>query len=143
MKNQEKAGQAATGAEAHPDKGKDGLIRLRNAVRYSCDGLKAAYRHEQAFRQETWLALLMIPCACVLPVPLPHRALLIGSVLLVLIAELINSALEAVVDRISHERHELSKRAKDAGSAAVFLALINALVVWGCILFPLLSDLIF
>jgi len=142
MKNQEEAGRAATEAEIqeiHPDKGKSGLKRLWNATRYSCDGLKAAYRHEQAFRQEAWLAALMIPCACLLPVPLLQRALLIGSVLLVLIVELINSALEAVVDRISHERHELSKRAKDAGSAAVLLALINALVVWGCVLFPLLA----
>ncbi len=132
-----------TEAQPHPDKGKSGvksgLKRLWNAIRYSRDGLRAAYRHEQAFRQEVWLAAVMIPAACLLPVPLVHRALLVASVLLVLIVELVNSAFEAVVDRISHERHELSKRAKDIGSAAVLLALINALVVWGCVLFPLFA----
>ena len=81
-----------------------------------------------------WLALILIPLAFALPVPWGGRAAMIASVLLVLIVELINSAIEAVVDRVSLDRHHLSKRAKDIGSAAVFLALLNVAVVWGCVL---------
>ncbi|MDV7395676.1 diacylglycerol kinase, partial [Arthrospira platensis SPKY1] len=97
---------------------------------YSVDGLKAAYRHEDAFRQELWLAVLAVPLALWLTDSAVARALMIGSVLLVLIVELINSAIEATVDRVSLERHQLAKRAKDIGSAAVLIALINAAVVW-------------
>jgi diacylglycerol kinase (ATP) len=116
-------------------KGKTGLRRIRNAFGYSLSGLRSAYRAENAFRQECWLAVVLIPLACFLPVGGIGRALMIASVLLVLIVELINSAVEAVVDRISLERHELSKHAKDVGSAAVFIALLNVVVVWLCVLF--------
>jgi diacylglycerol kinase (ATP) len=117
------------------DKGKTGLRRVWHALRYSLDGLGAAYRHEAAFRQEVWLALILVPLAAILPVDGTGKALMIGSVLLVLIAELINSAIEAVVDRISNEHHPLAKRAKDIGSAAVFVALANVIAVWLLILF--------
>ncbi len=117
-----------------PYKGKTGLRRVLNAFFYSLDGLKAAYQCEDAFRQETLLALLLIPVALYLGPTGSERALLIGSVLLVLIVELLNSAVEATVDRISLENHRLAKRAKDIGSAAVLLALLNVLVVWACIL---------
>lgn len=117
-----------------PFKGKTGLRRLINAFGYSMDGFKAAYQHEDAFRQEVWLSLVLIPLAFYLEAEALHRILMVGSVLLVMIVELLNSAVEAVVDRVSIERHALAKRAKDIGSAAVLLALINLAVVWGLIL---------
>lgn len=117
-----------------PYKGKTGLIRLKNAFFYSIDGLKAAYACEDAFRQEVWLAALLIPTAILLPAPAIGRALMIGSVLLVLIVELLNSAVEAAIDRIGLESHRLSKRAKDIGSAGVLIALINVVVVWAGVL---------
>ena len=117
-----------------PYKGKTGLIRIRNALFYSFDGLKAAYCCEDAFRQEVWLAVLLIPAAILLPVSEIGRALMIGSILLVLIVELLNSAVEAAIDRIGLENHRLSKRAKDIGSAAVLIALINVLVIWCSVL---------
>ena len=118
-----------------PFKGKTGFRRLMNAFGYSLDGFKAAFKHEDAFRQEVFLACLLIPLALYLTHGPMHRALMIGSVLLVLIVELLNSAVEAVVDRVSIERHELAKRAKDIGSAAVFIALLNTVVIWGLVLF--------
>jgi len=118
-----------------PFKGKTGIKRLMNAFGYSLDGFKAAFKHEDAFRQEVFLACLLIPLALYLTEVPVHRALMIGSVLLVLIVELLNSAVEAVVDRVSIERHELAKRAKDIGSAAVFIALLNTVVIWGLVLF--------
>jgi len=118
-----------------PFKGKTGLPRLISAFRYSLDGLSAAYRHEDAFRQEIWLAIVLIPLALFLPANGVGHALMIGSVLLVLIVELLNSAIEATVDRVSLERHRLAKRAKDIGSAAVLIALLNVLVTWGLVLF--------
>lgn len=117
-----------------PFKGKTGVRRLINAFGYSMDGFKAAYQHEDAFRQEVWLSLVLIPLAFYLEAEALHRILMVGSVLLVMIVELLNSAVEAVVDRVSIERHALAKRAKDIGSAAVLLALINLGVVWGLIL---------
>jgi len=113
-----------------PHKGKTGLIRIRNAFFYSLAGLRAAYAHEDAFRQEVWLAVVLIPAAIVLPVPAIGRALMIASVLLVLIVELLNSGIEAAIDRIGPEWHALSKRAKDMGSAAVLLSLLLAGGVW-------------
>ena len=104
------------------------------ALFYSIDGLKAAFVHETAFRQEVVLAALLIPLALWLPASALGKALMIGSILLVLIVELLNSALEATVDRISLDQHPLAKRAKDVGSAAVLLTLINAGVVWGLVL---------
>ena len=113
-----------------PFKGKTGLARVWNALRYSLAGLAAAYRHEDAFRQEIWLAAVLIPLALLLPVAPVGRALMIAAVLLVLIVELINSAVEATVDRISLDNHRLAKRAKDIGSAAVLIALINVVATW-------------
>lgn len=118
-----------------PHKSKSGLRRIWNAMHYSFDGLRAAYRFEHAFRQELWLAAVLLPLAFLAPVSGTGRALMIGSVLLVLIVELLNSALEAVVDRVSTEIHPLAKRAKDIGSAAVFIALLNVAVIWACVLF--------
>lgn len=117
-----------------PFKGKTGLRRILNAFHYSLDGLSAAYRHEDAFRQEIWLTLVAIPLALWLGDSALEHALMIGSILLVLIVELLNSAIEATVDRVSLELHQLAKRAKDIGSAAVLIALINAAVVWGLLL---------
>jgi len=117
-----------------PFKGKTGLKRLVKAAGYSADGLKAAYRHEDAFRQEIHLTLILVPLALWLGDTGIERALLIVSVLLVLIVELLNSAVEAAVDRISLDRHHLIKRAKDMGSAAVLIALIQVVVVWGLVL---------
>ena len=118
-----------------PHKGKTGLKRVWNALLYSIDGLRAAFRHEDAFRQEVLLAALLIPAALFMPASGTGKALMVASVLLVLIVELLNSAIEAAVDRISLEHHALAKRAKDIGSAAVMLALVNVPVVWGLILF--------
>ena len=117
-----------------PFKGKTGLRRLINAFGYSMAGLKAAYQNEDAFRQEVLLAVLLIPLAFVLEKGGMGRALMVGSVLLVLIVELLNSAVEATVDRISLENHNLAKRAKDIGSAAVMMSLLNLAVVWGLVL---------
>jgi diacylglycerol kinase (ATP) len=117
-----------------PHKGKTGLTRVWNAFFYSLAGLKAAYRHEDAFRQEVLLAAILIPLAFVLTPDNLARALMVGSVLLVLVVELINSAIEATVDRISLKDHVLAKRAKDIGSASVFVALVNVVVMWALVL---------
>jgi diacylglycerol kinase (ATP) len=111
-------------------KGKTGLRRLINATRYSLAGLAAALRHESAFRQEAMLAVVLVPAGALLGTTGVARALLIGSVLLVLVVELLNSAIEAAVDRVSPEEHALSKRAKDLGSAAVMVSLANVVAVW-------------
>ncbi|MBS1129403.1 MAG: diacylglycerol kinase [Proteobacteria bacterium] len=121
-------------ANESPFKGKTGLRRVWNAFNYSMAGLKAAYLCEDAFRQEVWLAVLLIPTAFLLPVPWPARGLMVASVLLVLVVELLNSAIEAVVDRVSLENHRLAKRAKDIGSAAVLISLLLVVVVWVCVL---------
>jgi diacylglycerol kinase (ATP) len=105
-----------------------------NAFFYSMDGLAAAYRNEDAFRQELWLAVVLIPLALYLEVGNLGKALMIASVLLVLIVELLNSAIEATVDRISLEQHSLAKRAKDIGSAAVLISLVNVAAVWALVL---------
>ena len=118
-----------------PHKGKTGLERARNAFHYSIAGFVAAFHHEDAFRQEVILACILIPLALFLPVSLSGKALMIGSMLLVMIVELLNSAIEATVDRISLENHQLAKRAKDIGSAAVFLSLVNLCVVWLLVIF--------
>lgn len=116
--------------EESPFKSKSGLTRIWRALGYSLDGITAAYRHEHAFRQEVWLAAVLIPIAFAIPVGLLGKAMMIGSVLLVLIVELLNSAIEAVVDRVSLDHHHLAKRAKDIGSAAVLLSLLNVAIVW-------------
>ena len=119
-----------------PFKGQTGLRRIWNALGYSLSGLRAAYRNEDAFRQESLLAAVMIPVALSLPVPGIDRALMFASVLMVLVVELLNSAVEAAIDRISLDDHRLSKRAKDIGSAAVLIALINVLATWSLVLLP-------
>jgi diacylglycerol kinase (ATP) len=113
-----------------PHKGKTGLRRVINAAGYSLEGLAAAARHEDAFRQELMLAAVLIPLGLWLGANGLERALLVGSVLLVLIVELLNSAVEATVDRVSLDDHNLAKRAKDIGSAAVMLSLASLAVVW-------------
>ncbi len=118
-----------------PHKGKTGLRRIWNALFYSMEGLRAAYRHEDAFRQEALLAVLLIPLALFLPGSGLGKGLMIASVFLVLIVELLNSAVEATVDRVSLEHHQLAKRAKDIGSAAVMMSLVNVVVVWLLVLF--------
>jgi diacylglycerol kinase (ATP) len=114
----------------NPHKGRTGLDRIVFASLHSAAGLAAALRHESAFRQEALLAVLLMPAALWLGTTWVERSLLIGCVLLVLIVELLNSGIEAVVDRVSFELHELSKRAKDYGSAAVMLSLLLCGGVW-------------
>lgn len=118
--------------------GVQGLARLWRATRYSLHGIRAAFADEAAFRQELALAALLIPVAVALavfsPVTWTQCALLIAGVLVILLVELLNSAVESVVDRISDERHALSKRAKDTGSAAVLVSLVMCAVVWALVL---------
>ena len=118
-----------------PYKGKTGLKRIWNALFYSLDGIVAAYQNEDAFRQEVLLALILVPLALYIPAGGADKAMLVASVLLVLIVELLNSGIEAVTDRISLEDHALAKRAKDLGSAAVMLSLVNVPVVWLLVIF--------
>jgi len=122
-------------------KGKRGLRRIVNAFNYSMSGLQLAYRHEHAFRQEVLGAAILLPIACLVPVTAVERVLLIGSVLFVLIVELLNSSLEAAVDRAGLDTHHLAKRAKDIGSAAVFLALLLLGTTWFLIAGPLLLSI--
>ena len=121
-----------------PFKGKTGLRRLINAFGYSMEGLSAAYKNEDAFRQELRLALVLIPLAAYLGRTGMERAVMIACVFLVVIVELLNSSVEATVDRISLDHHLLAKRAKDIRSAAVLLSLLNLVVVWSLVLCPAL-----
>lgn len=121
---------------ANPHKGVTGIRRILNATRYSIEGLAAALRHEAAFRQELALAAVLVPLGLWLGNDGVERALLVGGVLAMLVVELLNSAVEAVVDRVSAEHHELAKRAKDYGSAAVMLSLFAAGSVWLLVLLP-------
>ena len=114
----------------NPYKGRTGLDRIIRAAGYSMDGLRIAYRGESAFRQEFWAAILMVPAAFWLGRTWIEVALLAGSVLLVMIVELLNSGIEAAIDRVSYELHDLSKRAKDLGSAAVLLSLLLCVGIW-------------
>jgi diacylglycerol kinase (ATP) len=115
--------------------GTTGIRRIINAFGYSFLGLKAAFKHESAFRQEVTAFVIMFPLSFWVGQTAIERALLIGTLFLVLIAELANSAIEAIVDRVSHEHHELSGRSKDIGSATVLLSIINATIIWGLIIF--------
>ncbi len=115
-------------------KGKSGIRRLINATRYSWQGYKAAWKTEEAFRQEAILAIIMIPVAIFLPVDLVEKLLMISTVVLVVIVEIINSAIEATIDRFGNEIHPLSGKAKDLGSGAVLLALCLCGGVWLSIL---------
>jgi len=119
----------------NPHKGRTGLDRVRHALVYSLQGLSAALRGESAFRQEVALAVVLLPAAFWVGRSWTEVALLAGSVLLVMIVELLNSAVEAVVDRVSFELHDLSKRAKDFGSAAVLLALLLCSGIWAAALY--------
>lgn len=120
----------------NPHKGRTGLDRIRHAAGYSLQGLIGAYRHESAFRQEFWLAALMLPLAFWLGRTWVEVALLAGSVVMVMVVELLNSAVEAVIERYGAEFHELAGRAKDMGSAAVFVMMLNVLLTWGAIVGP-------
>lgn len=113
---------------------KSGIGRVFRAFWNSVDGLKSAFASEAAFRQEALLVAILIPVALVVEVSDLAKALMIGSLLLILIVELINTAVEAAIDRISEEKHDLSKKAKDVASAAVLVAFINAACVWVIIL---------
>ncbi len=115
--------------------GNTGVTRWIKALGFTWLGIKAAYKHEEAFRQEIWLLIVAAPLAIWLGDNGIEIALMIGSVLLLLIVELLNSAVEAIVDRFGGEIHELSGRAKDMGSAAVFIAMVNVAVVWLFMLF--------
>lgn len=115
--------------------GNKGLVRIIKATHYSWQGLRAAYRHEAAFRQEIWLCLMLVPLGLYLGEGGLEKALLVGSVLLIPVVEILNSAIEAVVDRFGDEMHELSGRAKDMGSAAVALVIGVVVVVWILVLF--------
>jgi diacylglycerol kinase (ATP) len=117
-----------------PFKGKTGIQRVWRAMSYSVSGLRAAYLYEDAFRQEVLLSVVLIPAALLLPASSLGKALMVASVLLVLIVELLNSALEAAVDHTSLEQHPLAKRAKDIGSAAVLVSLVNVVAVWALVL---------
>ena len=120
---------------AEPNKHRPGLTHAWRATGIALQGLRAAWHHEDAFRQEVLVAAIAIPVALYLPANLLGKVLMIASILLVLIVELLNSALEATVDHTSLEKHPLAKRAKDIASAAVMLSIVNALVVWGLVLF--------
>ena len=118
------------------DQGPKGLQRIIKATVYSYRGFIAAYQHEEAFRQETWLDIVLIPLGVYLGDTPVEQVLLVAVVLVVLLTELLNSAIEAAIDRISEEHHELSARAKDIGSSAVFTSLTLVVVVWAGILVP-------
>ena len=116
------------------DSGLKGVARILRACVYTSQGLRAAWRHEAAFREELWLTLVLVPLGVYLGASGVEKALLVASVLLIPLVELLNSAIEAAVDRQGRERHELAGRAKDMGSAAVGLAIALAIAVWTLIL---------
>jgi diacylglycerol kinase (ATP) len=120
----------ATDDVAYGTKGATGFKRIWRAFHYSMSGIESALKHEAAFRQEMLLAIIMIPASFWMPVGLTLRALMIASVLMVLVVELLNSAIEAAIDYISTEHHPLAKQAKDMGSAAVFISLCIVGAVW-------------
>jgi diacylglycerol kinase (ATP) len=122
----------------NPNKNPRGLLHAWRASGIAMQGLRAAWRHEDAFRQEVFVAAVAIPVALLLPVNHLGKIMMVSSILLVLIVELLNSALESAVDHTSLEQHPLAKRAKDIASAAVFLSIANALVVWALVIFPAL-----
>jgi diacylglycerol kinase (ATP) len=132
-----KKSPSASGSTPPPKR--TGWLRALFALKHSFDGLHATWQSESAFRQECVLAIVLIPAACILDVSPFERVMLIGSVLLVLLVELLNSAIEAVVDRISLDRHELSRHAKDCGSAAVLLSLVICATTWVTLVWPLVK----
>jgi diacylglycerol kinase (ATP) len=122
--------------DQNPHKGNRGLVRAWHAAKNSWRGLVFAFKEESAFRQELSLFIVLSPIALVLPVSLFEKAVLISSLVLVMAVELLNSSVEAAIDRISFEHHDLSKRAKDFGSAAVMLALLISFILWVCVCLP-------
>ena len=124
-----------------PHKGNRGLTRAWHAAKNSWCGLVYAFREESAFRQEPTLLVLLTPIAFALPISLLEKSLLVSSMVMVLVIELLNSSVEAAIDRISFEHHDLSKRAKDFGSAAVMLALVVATLLWAAVCTPLILGL--
>ena len=127
--------------DQNPHKGNRGLTRAWHAAKNSWCGLVYAFLEESAFRQELALFVLLTPLALFLPISHLEKALLISSLIMVLVVELLNSSVEAAIDRISFEHHDLSKRAKDFGSAAVMLALLIALLMWSAVCMPLVFKL--
>ncbi len=125
----------------NPHKGNRGLTRAWHAAKNSWCGMVYAFNEESAFRQELTLLLILTPIALFLPVSLLQKAILVSSLILVLVVELLNSSVEAAIDRISFEHHDLSKRAKDFGSAAVMLALLIATLLWLTVCIPLVFNL--
>lgn len=123
--------------DQNPHKGNRGLARAWHAAKNSWCGLVYAFQEESAFRQELTLFVVLAPIACMLPVSYLEKSLLIASLIMVLVVELLNSSVEAAIDRISFEHHDLSKRAKDFGSAAVMLALLIAVLMWLAICLPI------
>jgi len=115
--------------------GNTGITRIIKAFGFSMKGLKASWKHESAFRQETMLAIVMLPVAFWLARTSTELMILIMTLFVVVITEVLNSAVEAVVDRVSNDHHKLAGRAKDMGSAAVFLSLIMTAVIWGILIF--------
>jgi len=127
--------------DQNPHKGNRGLTRAWHAAKNSWCGLVYAFLEESAFRQELSLFVLLTPLALFLPIGYLEKALLISTLIMVLVVELLNSSVEAAIDRISFEHHDLSKRAKDFGSAAVMLALFIALLIWSAVCIPLVFKL--
>jgi diacylglycerol kinase (ATP) len=127
--------------DQNPHKGNRGLVRAWHAAKNSWRGLVFAFKEESAFRQELSLFIVLTPIALVLPASLFEKAVLICSLVLVMAIELLNSSVEAAIDRISFEHHDLSKRAKDFGSAAVMLALLISFILWVCVCLPLFMKL--
>ena len=127
--------------DQNPHKGNRGLTRAWHAAKNSWCGLVYAFREESAFRQELTLLVLLTPIAFALPISLLEKSLLLSSLVMVLVIELLNSSVEAAIDRISFEHHDLSKRAKDFGSAAVMLALVVATLLWAAVCTPLILSL--
>jgi len=125
----------------NPHKGNKGFTRAWHAAKNSWCGLVYAFMEESAFRQELTLFALLTPLAIFMPINYLEKALLISSLIMVLVVELLNSSVEAAIDRISFEHHDLSKRAKDFGSAAVMLALFIAILLWAAVSIPLVFKL--
>ena len=121
-------------------KGKTGITRLINATRYSRDGIKAAWKSEEAFREEAIIALILIPVAVFLPVEITLKLWCVFSVLFLMVVEVLNTAIEACIDRIGPQIHEKSKLAKDLGSAAVLFSIVFVVIVWGLTLFELAKN---
>lgn len=123
--------------DQNPHKGNRGLTRAWHAAKNSWCGLVYAIHEESAFRQELTLFVLLTPISLILPITYLEKALLVTSLIMVLVVELLNSSVEAAIDRISFEHHDLSKRAKDFGSAAVMLSLVTALLLWAAVCIPI------